>query len=177
METPRGFLALLAAAAAVMAAGCDDGTVVTRVDRRPAFSESWIVATAAGGVPTEIHGRPFPGVSPDEIANRLRMPQRFAADIRFRARAPGPRGLDPERRLVLVFNATEGPNGIRDCRRTEEAPTRPPADEGFTVTATFCTEDRMLATGHLAARRTRADDPEAFTRVMRLLLTQITARN
>jgi hypothetical protein len=170
----RAFMGRLAAAgAALLAAGCDDGTVITRVDRMPAFSRSQIIAMAAGGVPTEIHGRPFDGVTPEEIAGRLKMPPGFAAGVTFRAVAPGPRGIDPHRRLVLVFNPAEGPNGLRDCRRIEEAPTNPPREVGFSVTATFCTEDRLLATGHMEARKTRADDPGEFTRVMRLLFMQV----
>lgn len=157
--------------ALMLAGGCDDGTVITRVDRRPGFSLSQVVAMAAGGVPTEVHGAPFPGAAPDDVAARLAMPASFAAGTTFRAATPG--AADTRRRLVLVFNPSAPPNGLRDCRRVEPAPTREPGATGFAVTATFCEGERMLATGHLEARRTQADDWAGFTRVMRLLLRDV----
>ncbi len=158
------------AALTLALAGCDDGTVITRVDRYPAFDSSQIIHMDAGGIPAEIHGLPFPGVDPDEVAARLRLPAGFAQGFRFRAVAPG---SGAEGRLVLVFNGTEAPNGVRDCKRGAEAPTEPPRDVGFALMATFCRGAAMLAGGHLEARTTRADDPQEFSRVMQTLLFNI----
>lgn len=161
--TPLALLALLAA--------CDDGTVITRVRQWPAFARSQIVAMGSdGGIPTEIHGRPFPAADPAEIAGLLRLPAGWPQEFGFRAIRPGPRGTHARRRLVLVFNPAEPPQGPLNCRRAYEAPTHAPREAGFEVTATFCDGEKMLATGHMEARRTREDDPQEFARVMRLLL-------
>jgi hypothetical protein len=160
----------LAALGGLLAAGCDDGTVITRVDDR-GLSRSWVVTAGAGGLPVEAHGTPFAGVRAEEAVARLRFPPGPVYDVGFRSVAPG---SGETNRLVLVFNRTSAPDGVGDCRRTEPASTRPPGEVGFDVTATFCAGARALATGHMEARKTRADDPEAFTAAMRRLLRAIT---
>lgn len=157
-------LAALTGLAGLLAA-CDDGTVITRVMGTMTNPRSHIVPMAAGGLPTEIHNAPFAGVAPAEIVSRLRMPGDWPADIRFRlADTPG-RGA----RLVLVFNPAEHPDGYAACRLTRSPPAAAPRDTGFAVTASFCTGDRVIVTAHMEARKTRADDPAEFGRVMTVL--------
>jgi hypothetical protein len=162
-----GLLALLGLA------GCEDVYTITRVDRIGSFARSHVVSMAAGGLPTEIHGAPFTGLTPAEIAARLRGPQAYPDALRFRAIEPGALPAGSNRRLVLVFNRAGNPDGMADCRATAPIATATPRDRGFTVTATFCSGDRMNATAHMDAESVRADDPDAFTRVMRLLFRKL----
>lgn len=164
---PRAGIVL---ALALALAACDDGTVITRIDRTPAFDNSQIVHMDADGIPAEVHGAPFPGVGAADVAARLRLPAGVAQGFRFRAVAPG---SGAEGRVVLVFNGVDVPNGIRDCQRDTAAPVRAPQAVGFDVMVSFCRGRAMLATGHLRARTTRADDPEEFARVLRALLFNI----
>jgi hypothetical protein len=166
-----GALRRLGAAALALLAGCDDGTIVTLVDAGQArLARSFLVTAGPQGFPVEIHGAPFAGVAPAEVAARLRAPASFPAGIRFRAVEPGAEG----RRLVLVFNRDGPPDRHADCRMTAPASGRAPRDVGFSVSATLCSGAGYVVTGHMEARKTRADDPDEFARVMRLLLTTIT---
>ena len=160
-----GLSALLASVAALLS-GCEDRTVVTRVDKRFDDMRSYIVPIAAGGLPVVTIGAPFAGVTPDEVIGRLRLPGGWPADIRFRP-SQGETG-----RLVLAFNPSGPPNGRALCSGARPEPL-PPKAEGFVVTASFCNGDRLIATGHMEALNTRADDPEAFRRVMTSLFQQI----
>ena len=166
-------MGLFGALASLLAA-CDDGTKITRVDRRGGFVRSWLVFAAEGGLPVEMHGRPFPGVTDREVAARLRFPPGTLRGFRFRAMAPEETAA---RRLVLVFNRADAPNALRDCARLGPVPTSEPAEVGFTAQATFCTESHMMATGFLEARKTPADDPKAFTLAMQRLFREMTGVN
>jgi hypothetical protein len=161
---------LSAALLALLAAGCDDGTVITLVDREQArLAKSFLVTAGPDGFPVETHGAPFAGVSAAEVAARLRAPPSFPAGIRFRPVAPGTEA----RRLVLVFNRQGQPDRHADCRLSAPAPTVAPREVGFSVSATLCSGAGVVVTGHMEARKTRADDPAAFSRVMTLLLMTI----
>jgi hypothetical protein len=164
----RFSIAAVMAGLATLLGGCEDRTIVTRIDKRIDDIRSYIAPMAAGGIPVEIYGAPFDGVTPQEIVNRLRLPGSWPPDYRFRvADVPFRRG-----RLVLSFNQSGSPNGRALCAGAPPPPL-PPKTEGFTVTASFCNGDRLLTTGHMEALNTRADDPEAFRRVMTSLLQQI----
>jgi hypothetical protein len=161
-----------ALAATLGLAACEDVYTITRVEKLTGFARSHVAGLAAGGVPTEIHGTPFAGLTPDEIAGALTGPQNYPAGMRFRAVAPG--SLPPGRaaRLVLAFNRAGHPNGLADCRGGA-IPTVAPREVGFSVTASFCSGERLQATGHMEVQSVRAGDREAFARVMRLLFRQI----
>lgn len=154
-------------------AGCDDGTAITRV-LVYGDAASFLVLSGPGGMPVEVHGAPFPGVAAKEVAALLKAPAAMPAGIRFRPAEPG----DAEgARLMLVFNRTDTVDAVADCRR--RAPARPPGEGGavgFTVTMTLCNAGSMVATAHMEASKTRADDPAEFTRVMRLLMMQIATK-
>lgn len=158
--------ALLGALAAL--AGCDDGTVITRVTNFTGAGRDYVIPFAAGGLPTEIHGAPFAGVTADEVAAKLRLPPHFPAGIRFRAVAPG---AGVSGRLVLAFNPDGPPNGMALCAPPAPPRLAPPRETGFSVTATLCDGERVLTTGHLEARKTRADDPQGFSHAMTRLFT------
>jgi len=159
---------LLAALGAL--AGCDDGTVITRVTNFTGGGRDYVIPFAAGGLPTEIHGAPFAGVTADEVAAKLRLPPRFPAAIRFRAVAPG---AGVAGRLVLAFNPEGPPNGMALCAPAAPKRLAPPRAVGFAVTATLCNGERVLTTGHLEAPKTRADDPQAFSHAMTRLFTAL----
>lgn len=163
---------LFAALAAL--AGCDDGTVITRVDNQIGAVDSYLIPMAAGGLPTEVHGAPFDGVTPEQIVARLRLPGGYPTDIRFRAVAPGPGAVG---RLVLAFNPDGPPNGQALCGLTAPRPGLPPREVGFAVTATLCNGARVLTTAHMEARKTRADDPEGFVKAMQRLFTAMLAKD
>lgn len=161
MALPRRLSALLAALAAL--AGCDDGAVITRVTNFVGGGRDYVVPLAAGGLPAEIHGAPFAGVSAEEVAARLRLPPSFPAGIRFRAVAPDAGAVG---RMVLAFNPEGPPNGTALCKIAAPLRHAPPREIGFAVTATLCNGERVLTTAHLEASKTRADDPEAFAHAM-----------
>jgi hypothetical protein len=171
----RGAQMLLGLAGFLLAA-CDDGTVITRVQVW-GDARSYFTTAGAAGVATEVHGTPFARVSAEEVVSRLRLPPGMPQEIRFRL---VPQGEQAEGvRLLLVFNRTDVPDSMRDCRRSargQPLPVAPnPAQEvGFTVTASLCDAEARVATAHMEATKTRADDPEEFARVMRLLLIEMT---
>ncbi|MEM9735758.1 MAG: hypothetical protein AAF908_04030 [Pseudomonadota bacterium] len=163
----RYALALLA-----LLSACDDGTIITHTDRLVAISmRDLVVMTSGGGIPTEIHGTPFAGATPADLAGALRPPARASQATRWRAVEPG--GRDHGTRMVLHFNPASPPNSARDCRLTAPAETGPPQETGFRVTLTFCKGEIWQATGYLQARKTEAGDWEEYTRVMRVLLAAI----
>lgn len=169
----RWLFRLLGGVLGLAVAGCDDGTVITRVmvfgDAR-----SFFILSGPDGLASEVHGAPFPGMTPDQVAQRLRAPADLPTGIRFRGVRPGEAHEGP--RLVLVFNPLDPIDGVRNCQRTTEARVDKPREVGFAVTATLCNKGALVATAHMEATKTRADDPAEFTRVMQLLLMQIATK-
>ncbi|MEM7176347.1 MAG: hypothetical protein AAF503_01470 [Pseudomonadota bacterium] len=158
------FLALLAA--------CDDGTVITHVGKYTAISMSdLVVMQQNGGIPTEVHGTPFTGATAEKLAAAIRPPARASQATRFRAVDIG--SLDHGYRVVLHFNPVGPPNSQHDCRMKEKARTNPPAPVGFSVNITFCKNDKPEAFGFLQSRKTRDGDFKDYTRVMKVLLSNI----
>lgn len=164
----------IGALAGLTVSACDDGTVITRTDVR-GDAAAYFVLSGPEGLPTEVHGAPFPGVTPDWVVAHLKAPPALPTGIRFRAVPVGAHKEAP--RLLLVFNRSDAPDASRDCRRAAAVAVQPPRPEGFSVMATVCHGTAMVATSHMEARRTRADDPEGFSHAMRLLLMQIAVRS
>lgn len=159
-----GLLALLAA--------CDDGTVITHVGKDSSIDLSdLVVMQSDGGIPTEIHGTPFDGARPEDLANALRPPAGAAQGTRWRAVAIGSVAHGP--RMILHFNPLGPPNSAADCRRTQPAETELPLSVGFSVTMTFCRDQRAEAHGFLRSSKTINGDFEEYTRVMKLLMRNI----
>lgn len=168
-------LRVSAALSLVMAlVACDDGTVITHVDKRPHMQETDLVTMQqAGGILVEIHGSPWLDATDEDLARALKPPAGGAQEVRFRAVPPGQWVQGHGHRLVLHFNPTGAPNNVHDCRAAGEMRTRAPADVGFTVNATFCTEDDWVAHGYLQATKVRAGDWDEYSRVMRNLFLAI----
>jgi hypothetical protein len=154
-------------------AGCDDGTIITRVDVR-GDAQSFFVLAGPHGLATEVHGAPYPGTTSAWVVERLKAPPALPTGIRFRDVGIGTARNGP--RLVLVFNRRDAPDPVRDCGRMDAAPVDPPEEAGFSATATLCNAHAMVATAHMEARRTGTDDPDAFPQAMRLLIMQIAAK-
>lgn len=161
----RARLAALIGALGGLAA-CDDAWTITRVNDQIGDVRSYAVPFASGGLPTEIHGTPFAGLPPAEIAAALKLPATWPSGIRFRVTdTPGEGG-----RLVLHFNPEGAPNGQVLCAPRRPPASTPPRTEGFAVTATLCNGGRVLATGHLEAPKVASEDREGFARAMTALL-------
>lgn len=152
--------------------GCDDGTIITHVDKLVAIGMSDLIAMQrGGGIRTEIHGTPFEGASPQELATALRPPARASQAIKWRAVPVG--SVQHGYRMILHFNPRGAPNAFRDCKLTEPQQTAPPQETGFTVNMTFCKGDTWEAHGFLQSRKTEAGDFEDYTRVMKALMNNI----
>jgi hypothetical protein len=145
-------------------AGCDDGWRIDRQDRFRQDVRAYVVPLAAGGLPTEVRGAPFPGIDAGQVIERLRPPNGFPADIRFRQARPEDGG-----RLILLFNPAGAPDGYALCRGGGPAPGAA-RQEGFVTLASLCDGDRMVSTARLVVERIDRGDPDAFQRVMRNLL-------
>lgn len=166
----------LALALALPLAGCDDGTVISHVDKAGQLTAGDLVTMQEStGLRVEVHGIPWKGATDAELAASLQMPAGEAQEIRFQAVPPGQWVNGRGHRLVLHFNPTGAPSGQRDCQATAEIRTGAPAETGFTVNATFCTKDAWAAHGFLQAPKTESGDWEEYTRVMQLLLASILA--
>lgn len=166
-----GLLAGLVAALGLSA--CDDGgTIITNVDATAKLDKTRITANAAGGFPTEVHGSPFPGIEPDQVAGVLALPQSWPKDIRFRAVEPGSHGYHNPTRLVLVFNGGV-PDPAFHCRLKEPLETAPPSEVGFNVHAVFCSGEDWFASGYMKAPRVTGEDATGFRKAMRQLLRTI----
>ena len=170
-------LRLTAAAGLLVAvAGCDDGTVISRVDSTTTLDRARILsmAKAEGGVPLEVHGAPWPGASPDDVAAHIRLPNSFPPEIRFRAATPG--GLGPDQdKMVMVFNPSRPPNVIRMCGQAAPFPTEAPKDGPFQAFVALCDGPEWMGAGVLDATRQAAGDWTEFTRVNRVLFSRIFA--
>lgn len=153
---------------------CDEPTVISNVDRLPGLSgtDLWSMQDSAG-IPVEIHGTPFPGISAADVAAALRAPASLAEGIKFHATEIGSWQSGHAARLVLHFNPAGPPNAVIDCRRTEPSVTGPVVDGAFTVNAAFCREDAWQAHGFMTVLRIEPGDMAAFTDAMRALFLAI----
>ena len=159
---------------AALLAGCDEPTVITHVGKlgHMRLNDLWTMQDARG-LPVEIHGAPFAGISDRGVAEAIRPPGGSAQEVRFYAAPPGGwRGGHPWR-LVLHFNPQGAPNAPADCRLAAEARTNPPPAGRFAVNATFCNGEQWQAHGFLQALEVEEGDMEAFADMMRQLMLAI----
>lgn len=158
-------------------AACDDGTVISHVDKLGHVSAGdLVVMQETDGLRVEVHGIPWKGATDAELASSLRAPSGEAQEVRFRAVPPGQWVSGRGHRLVLHFNPTGAPDSQNDCRATAEIRTGAPAEVGFTVNATFCTRDTWIAHGYLQATKAPAGDWAEYSRVMEALFLNILAQ-
>ncbi len=153
-------------------AACDDGTVITHVASTPKPDKTRIITNAAGGFPVEVHGAPFPGIEPFQVAEVLKLPQGFGHRVEFRAIEPGPIDYHKPTRLVLVFGGG-APDPAYHCQLTEPLKTTPPSDVGFDVHAVFCARDEWFASGFMKAHKVTGEDATSYRKAMRQLLRVI----
>lgn len=171
MGGKSGLLAGLMAALGL--AACDDGgAIITHVDATARLAKSRITTNAAGGFPTEVHGAPFPGIEPFQVAEVLALPQGWPKDIRFRAVEPGSHDYHSPTRLVLVFNGGV-PDPAFHCQLKEPLNTAPPSGTGFDAHAVFCSGEDWFASGFMKAPQATGEDATAFRKAMRQLLRAI----
>ncbi|MEM0924093.1 MAG: hypothetical protein AAGF44_04605 [Pseudomonadota bacterium] len=162
----------LAIGALALLAACDDGTVISHVDKDETIEINDLVTFQRdGAIPTEVHGAPFSRASAKDVARFLRPPSGAAQGIRWRAIEVGsdPHGY----RMVLHFNPSAPPNAAADCKRFRPAVTMRPQEVGFSVNLSICDGERARAHGYLQARKTEDGDYQDFTRVMRALMNNI----
>lgn len=165
-------------ALALFIAACDDGTIITHVDKLSHVGAGdLVVMQEADGLRVEVHGIPWKGATDAELASRLKAPSGQAQEVRFQAVPPGQWVNGRGHRLVLHFNPNGPPNSQHDCRATAEIRTGAPQEVGFTVNATFCTQDKWIAHGYLQATKTEAGDWAEYTRVMEALFLNILAES
>jgi len=171
MGKKGGLLAGMMAALGLSA--CDDvGTIITHLDSTSKLAKSRITTNAGGGFPTEVHGAPFPGIEPYQVAEVLALPQGWPKDIRFRAVEPGSHDYHSPTRLVLVFGGGV-PDPAYHCKLKEPLKTAPPSDVGFDVHAVFCSGEEWFASGYMKAPKVTGEDATGFRKAMRQLLRSI----
>lgn len=119
-------------------AGCEDPDV-KNVQRREFLHDKDLLTLQqeSGAVMLEIHGVPWAGAEPEEIAGTLRMPEGRARDVRFHPVPPAQGNFGSGERIVMWFNPKRGA-GDAMCTASAELPTEPPSGKGFTVRAAFC---------------------------------------
>lgn len=174
--TGTSFKGALAFVLLCVMAGCDDGTVISRVDSTTTLDRARILSMAKDGlgVPLEVHGAPWSGVAAEEVAAKVRLPNSFPPEIRFRPTTPGE--LDPDHdKVVMVFNPSRPPNVSRLCGQTASVPTEPPKDGPFQAFVALCDGPEWMGMGVLDASRQAAGDWPEFTRATRVLFSRIFA--
>jgi hypothetical protein len=154
-------------------AGCDNADI-SGMERRVFFNAADLAAMPnADGLLVEIHGTPWPGATPEQMALALHMPDGVAKAVRFRAASPGQWVIGDGQRLVLHFNPIGAPDHIADCKTREAFQTKPPAKRKFTVSATFCKKEEWLIHAYLKAKTVGQDDWFNYTISMQRLLGKL----
>lgn len=161
--------ALLCLAGAL--AGCED-TGISNVARREIIDAKKLVELqgTTGAILVEIHGLPWRGADPAEVAGTLRMPEGPGRQVRFRTVPPGQGLVGGGTRLVLHFNPRGQPDSARACRATSEIETADPGGDGFTLHATFCRGTDWVTQASFDASDVDQDDWLAYyLRMMELM--------
>ena len=168
-----GFRAAAAVLLMSMAAGCDDGTTIHSVTRTTTLDDGRVRAMAAGGMPLIVLGAPWSGATAEMVADNTRLPNGFPPEVRFRlldAAAASDRYQD---KVFLVFNAQASVRAERLCAGAPPPDVGPGGDGPFELVAVFCDGDVLMGSGVLRAARQGPGDWEEFTRVVRVLFSQI----
>lgn len=152
-------------------AGCE-WSDISNFGRREATDANTLVTLqeTGGAVIMEIHGAPWEGATPDEIAGTLRMPEGPGRQVRFRAVPPGQGLIGNGTRIVLHFNPKRKPDSGRDCSATSEIATGAPDGDGFIVHASFCRGESWLVKATFDASDVNKDDWLAYYLRMQELL-------
>lgn len=155
-------------------AGCGDDAFITHVSSSAAMTEGRLRTMALrGGLATEIHGAPWPGATPKDVAAALRLPNAFPPEMRFRA-IPRTRVSPSEpSKLVLIFNTALPQDPAHACEEVDDLPALGPREQGFDVFAVFCGRNGWIGHGMIATKRWESGDQQEFTRLMRRLFKRI----
>ncbi len=172
MRYPKALIAL------ALLAACDEATVITHVDKLSHMSmDDLVVMQDAQGIPVEVHGVPFAGVSANQLAAALRPPAGAAQSFRFHAVPPGNGHGTHGWRLVLHFNPQGAPNAVHDCKLTAEAKTASRPEKGYSINASFCKGPDWQAHGYLQAPQATHGDLDGFGNAMTQLMLTIFREN
>jgi hypothetical protein len=128
----------------VALAGCDDPEISNVLRRVILMSAGPPVLTADTVMLVEIHGVPWAGATPEQIAGTIKMPEGPARTARFVAVAPGESLIGGAERLVLQFNPPGELDSAAICHATGPLDTRTPRGSGFTLHAVYCRETEWL---------------------------------
>ncbi len=152
-------------------AGCED-TGISNVGRREIVTAKQLTQMqgTTGAILVEIHGLPWRGADPAEVAGTLRMPEGPGRQVHFRPVPPGQGLIGEGVRLVLHFNPRGQPDSVRDCRASAEIETRDPGGDGFTVDATFCRGTDWVTRARFDAGDVDRDDWLAYYLRMMVLM-------
>lgn len=143
-------------------AGCEEADV-RNIQRRAFINAKDLVKLqeVSGAVMLEIHGVPWTGAAPEEIAGTLRMPEGRARGVRFHPVPPAQGNFGSGERIVMWFNPRQGA-GNAMCAATGELPTEPPSGRGFIVRAAFCHGRNWLVRATFEADDIKANDWLAY---------------
>lgn len=170
-----GSATLGALCAALFGCGAGDGDVVHSVYRTTSLDTSRILSMAGpeAALPLVAYGALWPGVPIGEVEQRLRLPNNFPPEIRFRQ-------LDAERaadrfqdKIILVFNPETVAKPVRLCAGEGGAATKAPRNGPFELVAVFCSGDAVMGSGVLVAEGQQPGDWSTFTNVTRRFFNRI----
>ena len=151
-------------------AACEDPGIRNVARREMIHAKQLLkLQDVSGAVLVEIHGVPWEGAVPEEIAGTMRMPEGVGRPVRFRHVPPGQGLIGSGERLVLRFNPTTGSGGSV-CAATSELSTKRPRNKGFVVNATFCRGTDWVVRATLDAGDVAARDWLAYYLRMQDLL-------
>jgi hypothetical protein len=149
-------LAMLCLMAAL--AGCDEDPHITNVARHLlVFEEPAPPVKAETVMILEIHGLPWDGATPDEVANTMKMPEGPARTARFVAVAPGEAQIGGAERLVFQFNPPGPLDSAAICKVKGPLPVEEPRGDGFTVNAVYCRESEWLIQARMTSSAAELD--------------------
>jgi len=149
--------------------GCDDPQISSVTRRLMVMAEGAPPVTADTVMVVEIHGLPWDGATPDEIARTMKMPEGPARTARFVPVAPGDSLIGGAERLVLRFNPPGELDSPTICQAKGPLPTEPPDGDGFTLDAVYCRESEWLIQAHMDSSAAQ-DDWLAYYLAMEKLL-------
>jgi len=139
-------------------AGCNEDPHITNVSRHLiVFGNPAPPVTAETVMIVEIHGLPWDGSTPNEVANTMKMPEGPARTARFVAVAPGEAQIGGAERLVFQFNPTGPIDSVAICQAKGPLEVEEPDGDGFTVNAVYCREDEWLTQARMTSSAAKLD--------------------
>ncbi|MFT7025909.1 MAG: hypothetical protein ACI9ZH_001141 [Paracoccaceae bacterium] len=176
--TPIRRAILVATLTALPLAACDnaaDQTKVTLVFRDIGYDSSYF--TAAPTV-AEVHNGPFDGVTAQQVAAMIRLPQSYPAGLKFAWSAPDATPK-PRIRLVVAFNSRSPYPGEAMCRGDDShgsqalgAPS-PYDQESYMVDMALCRDELALASASMEARTTQTRDAAFVERTFNHMMNAV----